>query len=944
MAAFPTKRNCARGRMRVCKLWILSGLIGMALSQEQAVNGMDMHLDSHLQALPGRQLQQAIDEPVNISSPRLLEKAILTGYHHIVITAHMDLTTLPLRHTSICDSCVGPLPEMITTMSIRGNCAAPPTAGDATVLAATPGAAQLLPFRPGQCLMLTHDDLLPLFSHRVWVDNLYLRAVGINMLADNREDVNIVLAAVPPLPWPLRGLARRYFTRTTFQGDGLGPTVAFWADENVYAENCTFANLGGNGFGDCPDCTGGLNAANASVAVVGSTFFDPAPFRGTSYFRAFDGGRISTSGCEFAPTPHLQLSPFYARDNSTVYSDDAAMRVRSDSGPPVAASPLAAIPDYPPGSNKIFLQRSDPWFVAIRQTLNATLAPQPAYPAPATAVPRVPRTANDDAPRFDNNSRPLQAVDLPPPVARRDDSMRDATLIAIIVALAVLLALSAAVCAVSACFYRADRRAKQNAAFPGMQSVPSMPSVPSADSASSPGGKPVDSHSTHDTPSSVFTDMPHAQTWLPGPPTHSMLHRGGLQPGARGLSQPQPSAGLVSAGHSYSQSASEDSRAVDHAVLMSKGPSMGASMGMSKGPSMGASMGMSKGPSMLASEGSFTARLRDGISLHGSREATSVAGAEPPLIAAPPLTAPRAEQLAALHAQLDSISADTVLLNRFQLLTGVERAEGGSAVVAFASCMYDKNEYAIKVFAQRERFEAEAALRSRITLHAILPRAPLVHDPLDAASSRVDLGGRVMAPCIVMPRGESLTQWSRRAKPDVFLAATVLSQVTTQLRNLHAACFVHREVKPAHIMLLPRENRWTLIDFSCAAATGAAVAPPTMRQYAAPETVAAGEATTIAADPAHDAWGLGMVAFELLTGEPALSVDPADTALVKEQLAGTAPLPWEAGRITAEARRRLGVFRKPVLALLQRDPAQRASVQHLCDACYAIVSSHTTSG
>ena len=87
--------------------------------------------------------------------------------------------------------------------------------------------------------------------------------------------------------------------------------------------------------------------------------------------------------------------------------------------------------------------------------------------------------------------------------------------------------------------------------------------------------------------------------------------------------------------------------------------------------------------------------------------------------------------------------------------------------------MYDKHEYAIKIFPSRSAFDVERALRDKLTLAAVLPLAPLVHDPQEAGELRADVRGRVLAPCIVMPRGESLHAWSQRARPDVFLAATV---------------------------------------------------------------------------------------------------------------------------------------------------------------------------
>ena len=59
------------------------------------------------------------DDPFFIATPRELESAILQGRRHIVVTAHLDMTALPLRDTTICDSCASPLPEIRETMSIR---------------------------------------------------------------------------------------------------------------------------------------------------------------------------------------------------------------------------------------------------------------------------------------------------------------------------------------------------------------------------------------------------------------------------------------------------------------------------------------------------------------------------------------------------------------------------------------------------------------------------------------------------------------------------------------------------------------------------------------------------------------------------------------------------------------------------------------------------------
>ena len=99
----------------------------------------------------------------------------------------------------------------------------------------------------------------------------------------------------------------------------------------------------------------------------------------------------------------------------------------------------------------------------------------------------------------------------------------------------------------------------------------------------------------------------------------------------------------------------------------------------------------------------------------------------------------------------------------------------------------------------------------------------------------------------------------------------VLSNVALRLAVMHEAGFVHRDLKPANVMWLPRENRWTVIDFGCAARVGAVAPLSFTLAYAAPEVVEAHEEGQIAvrATEALDAWSLGVMAFELLTGAPA---------------------------------------------------------------------------
>ena len=148
------------------------------------------------------------------------------------------------------------------------------------------------------------------------------------------------------------------------------------------------------------------------------------------------------------------------------------------------------------------------------------------------------------------------------------------------------------------------------------------------------------------------------------------------------------------------------------------------------------------------------------------------------------------------------------------------------------------------------------------------------YDPAETPTALLDRLGRPLPPCIVMERGESLPDWSKRAKPDIFQSVAVLAHVATRLRDMHAAGYVHRDIKPENVMFLHRENRWTVIDFGCAAHSGEVAPLAYTLVYAPPEVAEAVDAgaRTIEVTPAMDAWSLGVVAFELLTGQSAFKL------------------------------------------------------------------------
>jgi serine/threonine protein kinase len=102
--------------------------------------------------------------------------------------------------------------------------------------------------------------------------------------------------------------------------------------------------------------------------------------------------------------------------------------------------------------------------------------------------------------------------------------------------------------------------------------------------------------------------------------------------------------------------------------------------------------------------------------------------------------------------------------------------------------------------------------------------------------------------------------------------------------------------------------------------------------YAAPEVILAYEAgqETHYVSTAADVWALGVIAFEMLTGERTFDPYTSKTDMLSA-IAGRTQLPWEGPR-RAELLEKLCAFQHLVLECLQRDPEKRPSIQTVFDA------------
>ena len=224
-----------------------------------------------------------------------------------------------------------------------------------------------------------------------------------------------------------------------------------------------------------------------------------------------------------------------------------------------------------------------------------------------------------------------------------------------------------------------------------------------------------------------------------------------------------------------------------------------------------------------------------------------------------PLTEPeRPADDAVPHLWPAELDADYTLLG--------ELGRGGMAVVFRARDRELGREVAVKVV--RPRFAADEEAVARLAREARTV-AQLEHPNIVGVYSIRHLADRSVALVMQLIPGRTLKQAVVEGGPfDVATAEQVLRDIARALAYAHRAGVVHRDVKPENIFLDATSGRAMLSDFGVArvmdaptelTATGTTIGTPT---YMAPEQI-----DGVHLDGRSDLYSLGMVGWEMLTGE-----------------------------------------------------------------------------
>ncbi|MFE1264160.1 protein kinase [Streptomyces albogriseolus] len=156
-------------------------------------------------------------------------------------------------------------------------------------------------------------------------------------------------------------------------------------------------------------------------------------------------------------------------------------------------------------------------------------------------------------------------------------------------------------------------------------------------------------------------------------------------------------------------------------------------------------------------------------------------------------------------------------------------------------------------------------------------------------------------------------------------AARIGAEVLAALRAAHAAGVLHRDVKPANV-LIANDGRVVLTDFGIATVEGSSALTMTGEVVGSPEFLAPERALGRTPGPESDLWSLGVLLYAAVEGHSPFRQDtPLSTlrAIVDEEL----PPP-----------RRAGPLAPVVEGLLRKDPAERLSPDRALEALRVVAA------
>lgn len=179
--------------------------------------------------------------------------------------------------------------------------------------------------------------------------------------------------------------------------------------------------------------------------------------------------------------------------------------------------------------------------------------------------------------------------------------------------------------------------------------------------------------------------------------------------------------------------------------------------------------------------------------------------------------------------------------------------------------------------------------------------------------------------------GRSLESYIEADELNADLCVSVMRLVVSALQHIHSAGIIHRDIKPANIMILRNAVEGTdiapngikLMDFGIAGGkvlsrltmTGARIGTPI---YMSPE-----QARGLRIDPRSDIYSLGLVFYEMLTGQPAFK--GGYEAIVHQQIFQN---PTPPRQLNLSIPKRIDAL---IMEMVAKDPDERPSLEEVLE-------------
>ncbi|HET7505606.1 MAG TPA: serine/threonine-protein kinase [Kofleriaceae bacterium] len=237
------------------------------------------------------------------------------------------------------------------------------------------------------------------------------------------------------------------------------------------------------------------------------------------------------------------------------------------------------------------------------------------------------------------------------------------------------------------------------------------------------------------------------------------------------------------------------------------------------------------------------------------------------------------------------LAPGTILLGKYRIDEII--GTGGMGNVVRASHLYLHQSVAIKVLlpqmaesdSTKQRFLREAQATVRLKSEHI--------------ARVMDVGTVEGVPFMVMEflEGNDLNQILRHHGPQIpSIVVDLMLQACEGIAEAHALGIIHRDVKPSNFFITRRPDGSMLLkilDFGISKApvgydeltgTQTVIGTPT---YMAPEQMKSGKS----ADPRSDIWSIGVVMYQLITGQPPFSGESYADLVIKVGFEAPAPIP-----------------------------------------------------